>query len=109
MHRPSRRASRCVGTVAAEERQVFRHVILLISSSLHTAPVSSGVHELRRIRKDRIGMRVVALPGDDVDADRVADAERRRVGHVAGEGVLTEDVARQLVAEVAGRQPRLVR
>ena len=53
-------------------------------------------------------MGVVALPGDDVDADVAADLQRRGVGDVAGQRVLPEDVARELVAEVVA-EPALVR
>ena len=69
--------------------------------------VQLGQHLLGRVGPEAVGVRVVALPGDDVDADLVAQLQRRRVGDVAGQRVLAEHVARQLVAEVAA-QPLLV-
>ena len=64
-------------------------------------------HGLGRVGPDRIGVWVVALPGDDVDPDVVAHLERHGVAHVTGERVVAEDVARHLVAEVV-TQPALV-
>ena len=63
--------------------------------------------ELGRLRPRRVGVRVVALPGDVVDADPVAELQARRVGDVAGQDVLAEHLGRQLPAEVvAAVQPR---
>ncbi len=52
-------------------------------------------------------MGVVALPGDGVDADAVAQLEPGRVGDVAGQDVVAEHIRRELAAEVVV-QPRLV-
>ena len=56
--------------------------------------------ELRRLRPRGVGVGVVALPGDDVDADAVAQQQAGRVGDVAGQDVLAEHLGRQLAAEV---------
>ena len=45
-------------------------------------------------------MRVVALPGDGVDTDVVAQLDARRIVDEAGDGPLPEHLAGQLVAEV---------
>ena len=50
--------------------------------------------ELGRLGPRRVGVRVVALPGDDVHADPVAQQQARRVGDVAGEDVLAEHLGR---------------
>ena len=80
-------------------------MILLMSVSSAPARIQLGEHLLGRVGPEAVGVRVVALPGDDVDPDVVAQLQRRRVGDVAGERVLAEHVARQLVAEVAAQPP----
>src|SRR6185369_17859418 len=47
--------------------------------------VELGQHLLGRIGPEAVGMRVVALPRDDVDADLVAQLQRRLVGDVTGQ------------------------
>src|SRR5580700_9890309 len=63
--------------------------------------------ELGRPRPRRVGMGVVALPRDVVDADPIAQQQARGVGEVAGEDVVAEGLRRELAAEVAV-QPLLV-
>ena len=62
---------------------------------------------LRRVRPGGVGVRVVALPRDVVDPDEVPQLYADRVGDEAGQEVLAENLARQLVAEVLAG-PRVV-
>src|SRR3546814_1747770 len=48
--------------------------------------------QLRRLRPGGVGVRVVALPGDEVDPDLVAELEARRMGVEAGQDLLREHV-----------------
>ena len=47
--------------------------------------VQLGQHLLGRVRPEAVGVRVVALPRDDVDADLMAQLQRRLVGDIAGQ------------------------
>ena len=64
-------------------------------------------HDFGRVRPQPVRVRVVALPGDVVDTNTVAEQEPRRVGDETRERVLTEDLARELAAEVVS-EPLLV-
>src|SRR5258705_979247 len=65
--------------------------------------VQFGQDLLRRIRPEAVGVRVVALPRDDVDPDLVSQLQRGLVGDIAGQRMLTEHIAGQLVPEVAAQ------
>ena len=99
----------CANGSQSKNRQAFSQVILWISSSRAARVLELLPGELGRLRPRRVGVGVVALPGDDVDADAVAQQQAGRVGDVAGEDVLAEHLGRQLAAEVvAVVQPGLV-
>src|SRR6185312_11735014 len=87
-------------------RQAFAQVILSMSLSSAPAAVSSASACSGTSGQKQSECGVVALPGDDVDADLVPQLQRRLVGYVAGQRVLTKHIAGQLVAEVAA-QPLL--
>src|SRR5258705_7566678 len=67
--------------------------------------VQFGQNLLRRVGPEAVGVRVVALPRDDVDPDLVSQLQRGLVGDIAGQRMLTEHVAGQLVPEVAAQPP----
>src|SRR5581483_11073652 len=66
-------------------------------------PGEARQETLGRGRPRAVRVRVVALPGDPVDADRVALADTGRVVDEAGEEVPAEHLARLLPAEAPAR------
>ena len=90
----------CLKGSQSKNRQAFCQVILWISSSVQPGLLELPPGELGRLGPRRVGVGVVALPGDDVDADAVAQPQPGRVGDVAGQDVLAEHLRRQLAAEV---------
>ena len=73
---------------SGRSRIAFTCVILSISSS--GTPSSCLDERLGRRRPRRVGVRVVALPGDRVDADACRGSRRRRVVDEAGDDALAE-------------------
>ena len=67
----------CSNGSQSKNRQAFSQVILWISSSVHAGVLELLPGELGRLRPRRVGVGVVALPGDDVDADAVAQQQAR--------------------------------
>src|SRR3546814_7610087 len=64
--------------------------------------------QLRRLRPGGVGVRVVALPGDEVDPDLVAELEARRIGDEARQDLLAEHVGGELALAEAVADPGLV-
>ena len=79
----------------------------VMASTSASVRSSSGSSDLARVSGDmrpgRVGVGVVALPADRVDADPVAALEAGRVVDEAGDDALAEHLARQHVAEVLAR------
>ncbi len=65
--------------------------------------VEDGTEFLGRVGPHRVGVGIVHLPCDVLDADLVSELDADRIGDEAGQEVFAEDVARQPVAEVLAR------
>jgi hypothetical protein len=80
-----------------------RHLVELV-----VGDVGRDAHEvLGRRGPRRVGVRVVELPRDVVDADDVTQLYAHRVDDEAGEEVLAEHLARPFSAEVLARPRRV--
>src|SRR5207302_4662307 len=85
------------GVVAEDPHGVLvRHLVDLVVG--HARQLLG--HRLRRVRPRRVGVRVVALPRDVVDADGVAGLDAGLVADVAEREVVARHLARELVAEL---------
>src|SRR3546814_19464803 len=101
-------AGRVLERVPVEEPAGVREgdlVDLLLGAAgvLELAP-----EQLRRLRPGGVGVRVVALPGDEVDPDLVAELEARRIGDEARQDLLAEPVGGELALAEAVADPGLV-